>query len=40
VEETKVGSNSDTIRVELDVLATKENASSSSRDTRDSQTVQ
>ena len=40
MERTKVGSSSDTVQMESDVLVRKENTFGSSRDTGDSQTVQ
>ena len=40
MERTEVGSSSDTIQVEFDILVRKESASDSSRDTGDCQTVQ
>ena len=40
VERTEVGSSSDTVQVESDILVKKESASDSSRDTGDRQTVQ
>ena len=40
VERTEVGSSSDTVQVESDILVKKESASDSSRDTGDCQTVQ
>ena len=40
VERTEVGSSSDTVQVESDILVRKESASDSSRDTGDRQTVQ